>query len=708
MIPGNMERTFLKCLIAAVLCGLLSWQESDAQDFTWPTDASRLMTSSFGEYRPGHFHAGIDVKTWGQEGYRVFASADGYILQTRVSPYGYGKVIYQKSVEGHTFVYAHLSGFAPFLERIVRSEQIRRNRYAVRKTFKPRMVTVRKGELIGYTGSSGSGVPHLHFEVRDSLGYPFNPLFLNYGLEDLTPPTLQAVAVTPLSYGSTVNGDFVPDIVPIRRIRRDRYILDRIIRVWGKVGISLSAYDQAEGAWNRFSVFRIRLYIDDVSVFSVNYDRFSYDETYQVDLDRDFRLKSWGEGFFHKLYRGAGNTLSFYDSDSPAAGILLTDEGYRDSETVAADVGFRSTDDIEFLTPGDHILRIEVSDYFGNVSELRGILRCAPPEAERPFNASGTTDSGNETSRQASASSLLMERQFFDDFIYYRIEDGEHAGSFPTLFVELNAWDRTFVPLFSQGRGGYSGVYPLERGTEGLLVSELRSSGKTPRNCVIRDSLQVFEVSPDQGGTIRSPDGRCQIVIPRRVAYRRFTGFCRMEHISTVWGTESLQYRFYPDDIPLRGRARVYIDARSIPGQKNKMGIYSINGEGETSFVGNGWKGGNLTAWTGSLGSYSVLQDTIPPSVRFIYPEEQSHISDVKPHIVVEFADSLSGLYGERNYTMILDGNRLIVEYVPSEDLGRCLVDESLASGPHDLEIIVRDRAGNVSRRLNRFFVDTR
>ena len=171
---------------------------------------------------------------------------------------------------------------------------------------------------------------------------------------------------------------------------------------------------------------------------------------------------------------------------------------------------------------------------------------------------------------------------------------------------------------------------------------------------------------------------------------------------------EKWQYRFFPNDIPLKKSARVYIDTRETVGMKNKLGIYTVNGEGRSSFVGNGWKGGDLTAWIGNLGAYTVLQDTVPPLLTFIEPQPEAIITDTKPRIVIGFEDTLSGLYGERNYSVMLDGKPLIVEYVPSKDVGVCRVDESLIPGPHVLEVSIRDRAGNVIRRRNHFTVTSR
>ena len=48
-------------------------------DYRWPIDISRHLSGTFGETRSAHFHSGLDIKTWGREGYPVFASERGYI-----------------------------------------------------------------------------------------------------------------------------------------------------------------------------------------------------------------------------------------------------------------------------------------------------------------------------------------------------------------------------------------------------------------------------------------------------------------------------------------------------------------------------------------------------------------------------------------------------------------------------------------------------
>ena len=60
-----------------------------------PVDIPIYLSATFGELRPNHLHAGLDIKTQGVEGKKVYAVADGYVSRIGVSPYGYGNVLYQ-------------------------------------------------------------------------------------------------------------------------------------------------------------------------------------------------------------------------------------------------------------------------------------------------------------------------------------------------------------------------------------------------------------------------------------------------------------------------------------------------------------------------------------------------------------------------------------------------------------------------------------
>ncbi len=81
------------------------------QNYHAPLDFKMLLSGTFGELRSNHFHSGIDIKTEGVEGQKVYAIEDGFVSRIKVSTGGYGKAIYITHPDGNTSVYAHLKNF---------------------------------------------------------------------------------------------------------------------------------------------------------------------------------------------------------------------------------------------------------------------------------------------------------------------------------------------------------------------------------------------------------------------------------------------------------------------------------------------------------------------------------------------------------------------------------------------------------------------
>jgi murein DD-endopeptidase MepM/ murein hydrolase activator NlpD len=110
----------------------------------WPVQG--IVTSSYGARLDpfngeGAFHSGIDIAT--AIGDAVRAPADGTVIKAGLGT-GYGREVIIDHGHGIQTLYAHLSGFA------VTSGQ-----------------DVRRGDILGYVGSSGHSTgPHLHYEVR--------------------------------------------------------------------------------------------------------------------------------------------------------------------------------------------------------------------------------------------------------------------------------------------------------------------------------------------------------------------------------------------------------------------------------------------------------------------------------------------------------------------------------------------------------------
>ncbi|MBT4882325.1 MAG: M23 family metallopeptidase [Flavobacteriales bacterium] len=111
-------------------------------------------------YKTRKMHSGMDFSA--KTGTEIYATGDGKISKVRKSRRGYGNHVVIEHGYGYKTLYAHMS------------------KYIVRKGQK-----VKRGEVIGYVGSTGTSVaPHLHYEVHKD-GKKINPV--NFYYNDLNP-----------------------------------------------------------------------------------------------------------------------------------------------------------------------------------------------------------------------------------------------------------------------------------------------------------------------------------------------------------------------------------------------------------------------------------------------------------------------------------------------------------------------------------------
>ena len=140
-----------------------------------PLDPPLRLTGTFGEYRGGHFHAGLDFSTGEEVGKPVYASLAGYVTRVRTSGVGYGRSLYIQADDGRLLVYGHLSAFDEPLASYVAGVQDSNGVYEQDLWLDAKRYHVTPGQRIGWSGRSGTGPPHLHFEIRRG-DVAYNPL----------------------------------------------------------------------------------------------------------------------------------------------------------------------------------------------------------------------------------------------------------------------------------------------------------------------------------------------------------------------------------------------------------------------------------------------------------------------------------------------------------------------------------------------------
>jgi len=174
------------------------------QTWSWPVDTHAGITSSFGEYRGTRFHMGLDFSTNGVEGAPIRAARSGRIFRVRAQAHGYGLCVELRHADGYSSLYAHLAAFAPDLAKAI-----------AQKGMDPATLfgelaldlPAEAGTLLAYSGESGAGLPHLHFELRDATGAAVNPLSLDFpALKNSMKLSPLRLRLVPLSPGSRVNG----------------------------------------------------------------------------------------------------------------------------------------------------------------------------------------------------------------------------------------------------------------------------------------------------------------------------------------------------------------------------------------------------------------------------------------------------------------------------------------------------------------------
>ena len=283
--------------------------------FISPVDIPIYLSGNFGEIRSTHFHAGIDIKTQGVIGKKIYSVEKGYISRIKVSANSYGKTIYIHHPNGYTTVYGHLSKFTPKIDQYIKDIQYQNKEFEINHFPDSDVFNIQKGDLIGYSGNTGSSLgPHLHFEVRKTdYQIPLNPLQFNFDVKDTKPPALYNLFIYPLGHGSHINHNGNRKDLELRN-NGDYYVLKDTnqITLGGEIGFGIEMYDFLNGSRNRCGIHTLSLYVDSTLIYEHVIDQFSFYEGSLVKGHIDYQEKISTKKTIQKMFVAPNNNLSIY------------------------------------------------------------------------------------------------------------------------------------------------------------------------------------------------------------------------------------------------------------------------------------------------------------------------------------------------------------------------------------------------------------
>lgn len=317
--------------------------------FRSPIDFTPSLSGTFAEIRTGHFHSGIDYRTQSVEGKPVYAAADGFVSRIRISPVGFGKAIYIEHPNGYTTVYAHLRNFASEIQQYIIAEQYKRESFDVDLYPEPRSIRVKKGDVIAFSGNSGSSSgPHLHFEIRHTHNQnPVNPKLFALNIRDDIPPVMQALKIYPASSNSTIDGSNQSKIYELTGANGKYWLSnDQPIRIAGDVAFGIQAYDMHNHSNLRNGFAIMNIFIDDTKVFAYRVDEFAFDETRYVNAVIDYEELIRSKRRFIQTRILPNNPLNIYP--------LVQNSGI-----------------FTFAEVGNRVVKIETEDAAGNKAVLQ-------------------------------------------------------------------------------------------------------------------------------------------------------------------------------------------------------------------------------------------------------------------------------------------------------------------------------------------------
>lgn len=660
-------------------------------DWHYPLEIKGGVSSTFGEFRGNRVHTGVDLRTNMQTGYKVYAIDDGVVSRIGVKRFGFGNVIYISHPNGLMSVYGHLDRF---VEEGLGLRTIMAQHQKQRKTKYPGdiylEIPVKRGQLIGYSGETGYGLPHLHFEVRKGGATPIDPFKHGFTYDDITPPIIESLVIQPLDPQSFVDGEHFVREYPVT-LKNGVYQTEQIPHISGKVRFTLSAYDQI-GAGNKCAVDRIDiyiassainkvdLYVDRNRLFSNQFNWVTYDTDHRGGLVYDYLLTRLSNPtqYYYRLYVLDAERFPYREIKAVNKGVWDTSAGGE----------------------GLHIVSVKAQGINGTVSTAEIQVEVAhQPPLNRVLSV--------------PEAGWYAELRDFHDFL-------EVVGQFtmplqapPMVNIVRQDSEKEMIEehnltLTQQGSDYFAETYRLQPEQDGELTITIEAIPQTGDPLTQTWIFPVNSISASRGGTVKTD--QAAMTFPAGALYEDI--FANIFPTTVYQETQGLPvvgnvYDFRPAGVPLEKQGSIRLQYPENVKHAKTLGIYWWDNIKERWYFMDDQHDARTRSFKASIiypSIYAILDDQIAPTISDLVPEQDSTISSQSLILQARIQDTGKGI-DESSIVMTLDDTRVAGEYDPDRYLYKYLLTRTLASGRHTVTVQAADKAGHPAKTQTSTFI---